>query len=251
MSCVAMLGPRRERKRMRAIVWHLRFLMIQRLPLFCGPSLMENELHSGTRRMNEGMSMFHNALLGSPKSDARRCRRGFSMLELMIVVGIGITVAAFAIPIFMNAYYDIRLKSAASNLSGFFQKARIQAARQNATYSIGYQAVNGAEEAYIDLNLNGRWDAGEPLITFNPSIIPATGAPSGTGGTPTPYVLVGDTAGVVYDNATTLAYSPRGLPCAYIAGACATPAAGYFVYYLKDQRQNGTGWAAVIVTRSG
>jgi prepilin-type N-terminal cleavage/methylation domain-containing protein len=225
--------------------------MIQRLPSFCGPSLIENELYSSTRRMNEGMSMFHKALLGSAKSDARRCRRGFSMLELMIVIGISLTVAAFAVPYFLTAYHNIQLKSAASDLSGFFQKARIQAARQNAVYSIGYQAVNGAEEAYLDLNVNGQWDANEPLIAFNPAIIPAPGAPNGVGGAPTPYVLVGDTAGVVYDNATTLAYSPRGLPCAYVAGACNTPAAGYFVYYLKDQRTNPIRWGAVVVTRSG
>jgi hypothetical protein len=68
----------------------------------------------------------------------------------------------------------------------------------------------------------------------------------------TAYVLVGDTAGTTYDNATTLGYSPRGLPCAYISGVCGTPAAGYFVYYLTSKRSGGsTGWAAVVVTRAG
>lgn len=173
------------------------------------------------------------------------------MLELVIVIGLGLTIAAFAVPYFLNAYYSIRLKSAASNLSGFMQSARIRAARTNTIYSIGYRAVTGAQQAYLDLNLNGQWDANEPLISFSPSVIPATGAPSGGGGTPTPYVLVGDTAGTIYDNATTLAFSARGLPCAYAANVCTTPAAGYFVYYLKDQRPGSLGWAAVVVTRSG
>jgi Tfp pilus assembly protein FimT len=176
---------------------------------------------------------------------------GFSLLELMIVVGIGITLAAIAMPSFMNVYYNIRLKSAASDLAGFMQRARISAARANATYSIGYRAVTGAQEAYIDLNVNGNYDAGEPMITFSPSITPAAGAPSGGGGSPSAYVLVGDSAGTVYDNTTTLAYSQRGLPCAYAAGVCSTPAAGYFVYYLQDQRAGSVGWAGVVVTRSG
>jgi Tfp pilus assembly protein FimT len=176
---------------------------------------------------------------------------GFSMLELVIVIGISLTVAAIAIPHFLTAYYDVRLKSAVGDLSGFMQKARIQAAKQNATYAIGYRAVTNVEEAYIDLNLNGQWDTGEPLLTFDSAIIPATSVPTGTGGTPTPYVLVGDTSGVVYNNATTLAYSPRGLPCAYTGGVCTTPAAGYFVYYFQDQRPGSTGWGAVIVTRTG
>lgn len=183
---------------------------------------------------------------------AFRVASGFSMLELVIVIAISITIAAIAIPSFLTGYYNVRLKSAATDLSGFMQRARLQAARQNATYPIVYRSITGADEAFIDLNNNGVWDSGEPLLAFSPTVTMASGAPTGTGGTPTPYVLVGDTAGVTYDNATTLAYSPRGLPCAYILNVCSTPAAGYFVYYLKTQRPGGTiSWAGVVVTRAG
>ncbi len=178
--------------------------------------------------------------------------RGFSLLELVIVIAISLTIAAIAIPNFLTGYYNIRLKSAATDLSGFMQRARLQAARQNATYPIVYRSVTGADEAFIDLNNNGQWDSGEPLLAFSPTVTMATGAPTGTGGSPTPYVLVGDTAGTTYDNATQLAYSPRGLPCAYILNVCSTPAAGYFVYYLKTQRPGGEiSWAGVVVTRAG
>jgi prepilin-type N-terminal cleavage/methylation domain-containing protein len=177
--------------------------------------------------------------------------RGFSLLELMIVVSITLLLAAVALPSFFTMYYNNRLKSACFDLSGFMQQARIQAAKKNATYPIRYQVSGASEEAYIDVNTNGQWDAGEPLIAFSSAVKQAAGAPDGTGGTPTPYVLVGDTAGVTYDNATTLGYSPRGLPCAYAPGVCNTPAAGYFVYYLKDTRPTSTGWGAVIVTRGG
>jgi len=202
--------------------------------------------------------MFKRSSHISARSTAPRTGRafpvanGFSMLELVIVIAISITIAAIAIPSFLTAMYDIRLKSAATDLSGFMQRARLQSARQNATYPIVYRSVTGADEAFIDLNNDGVWETGEPLLTFSPTVTMASGAPSGTGGAPTPYVLVGDTAGTVYDNATTLAYSQRGLPCAYILNVCSTPAAGYFVYYLKTQRPGGsTSWAGVVVTRAG
>jgi prepilin-type N-terminal cleavage/methylation domain-containing protein len=182
----------------------------------------------------------------------RKLQSGFSMIELMVVVAIALVLMAMGTPLYRQMVYGIRLRSAGSDLSALMQRARIQAARQNAINTIAYRAVNGAEEAYIDLNLNGQWDAGEPIINFSPSIIPAAGAPTGVGGQPTPYVLVGDTGNVVFNNGTTLGFSPRGLPCAYAGGVCATPAGGYFVYYLNDLRSGGNiGWAAVVVTRSG
>jgi prepilin-type N-terminal cleavage/methylation domain-containing protein len=178
-------------------------------------------------------------------------RRGFSLLELMIVMAITITVVAMAMPSFMNAFYNIRLKSAASNLSGLMQRARLQAARQNATYTIGFNTAVSPQQAFIDLNNNGTRDAGETVITFSGSIAMNTsGVPTGAGAPPA-YVLVGDTAGTTFTNTTTLGYSPRGLPCAYAVGVCATPAPGYFVYYMQDQRSGNSGWAGVVVTRSG
>jgi Tfp pilus assembly protein FimT len=160
-------------------------------------------------------------------------------------------VAAMTLPNFISAYNNVRLKSACSDLSAFMQRARIQAAKQNAAYPILYRTVGLSTEAYLDTNLNGQWDNLEPVIALNSNVKMAPGAPNGTGGAPAPYVLVGDSAGLTYDNTTTLGYSPRGLPCAYAAGVCNTPAAGYFVFYLKDQRATNVGWGAVIVTRSG
>jgi Tfp pilus assembly protein FimT len=182
------------------------------------------------------------------RESGTRSQRGLSLLELLIVVGIGITIVAIAMPSFINAFYSIRLKSAASNLSSLMQQARIQAARQNKINTIAYNA--NPPQACIDANTNGTCDATETIITFNQSISMSTGVPSGPGAPPA-YVLVGDTAGTTYTNTTTLGYSARGLPCAYTPGNCATPAAGYFVYYIMDARVGSTGWAGVVVTRSG
>jgi Tfp pilus assembly protein FimT len=175
---------------------------------------------------------------------------GFTVTEIIVVLAIVMCLAGVAFPIFSKISYSIRLKSAATNLSGLMQQARIMAARQNAVYAIAIPSAGG--RACIDLNIDGGCQSTEPVIGFNSSITPATAAPDGTGGTPTAYVLSGDTGTTNYDNATTLAYSARGLPCAYVSSTCSTPAAGYFVYYLRDARPDGTtGWAAVVVTRTG
>ena len=187
-------------------------------------------------------------------------RRGFSLLELMIVVAITMTVMAITVPKFLTAYYTMRLKAACADLSGLMQKGRIQAARENAVFQIVY--TNGSPNtAFVDMNSDGNWNnpkptvngvtQSEPGIFFAPTItMSTTGAPSGSGAPPA-YVLVGDTSTTNYDNTTVLGWSARGLPCAYVAPTCATPPAGYFVYYVKDARPNGTGWGGVVVTRSG
>jgi hypothetical protein len=91
-----------------------------------------------------------------------------------------------------------------------------------------------------------------PQITFSSTIVLAGAAPTGSVGQPTAYTLAGDTSGTTYTNGTTLGYSPRGLPCSYASSTCATPAGGYFVYYLTDTASNGSlGWAAIVVTRTG
>jgi prepilin-type N-terminal cleavage/methylation domain-containing protein len=197
--------------------------------------------------------MFFKSLTCYRRREGVRSRRGFSLLELMIVLAISMVVAAYALPMFLQAYYDMRLKAACADISGLMQKARIQAARENAIFTIAYP-TGSPHQAIVDMNNSGSWDASvtvngvtqsEPTVYFGRTITMATAAPA------TPYVLVGDTAGTTYTNSTVLGWSARGLPCAYVTGTCATPAAGYFVYYVNDQRPNGVGWGAVVVTRSG
>jgi len=189
---------------------------------------------------------------------------GFSIIELLIVLFVVMVIAAIAIPNILSAVSNIRLRASAGDLAGLMQQARIMAAKNNATYPIRYGTRNGAQIAFIDLTNTGVWAptvtvngvvTDEPLIEFSGTTVPASGAPSGSGGQPSAYVLAGDTGSGSYDNAFTLGYTGRGLPCNYDATAspvtCSTPAAKYFVYYLTDTRVGGAGWAAVVVTKGG
>jgi len=202
------------------------------------------------------------------RSDARRGRMsGFSLIEIMIVVFMVMVVMAIAVPNVLLAVANIRLRSSAGDLAGLMQQARLMAAKNNPqtppVYAIRYGVRGGRQIAYIDLDGNSAWTSsvtingvtmGEPLIEFSGTVVTAAGAPSGTGGQPSQYVLDGDTVigGNSFDNTKTLAYTPRGFPCDYTSPpTCSTPATTYFVYYLTDTRVGPAGWAGVVVTKAG
>ena len=184
----------------------------------------------------------------------RAGQRGFSLIEVLIVVLVVMIAAAIAVPNIFLAVSNLRLRASAGDLSGLMQQARIQAAKDNTTYPILYATRNGARIAYVDLNRNASFDADEPMMEFSGTTVPASGTPSGSG-QPTAYVLAGDTGSSSYDNANTLGFTGRGLPCNYdtttTPATCSTPVARYFVYYLTDTRVGTAGWAAVVVTKGG
>lgn len=197
--------------------------------------------------------MKSEAMKGSMPRDRMR---GFSLIELVIVVFVVMVVAAITIPNVLLAVSNLRLRASAGALAGLMQQARIVAAKNNATYAIRFGTRNGAQIAYIDLNGNGSFDTGEPLIEFSGTTVSASGTPvDHDDGQPSAYVLTDDTGTDSYDNTYTLGYTGRGLPCNYDASTtpatCSTPPAKYFVYYLRDTRIGGTGWAAVVVTKGG
>lgn len=174
--------------------------------------------------------------------------RGFSLVELIVVVTIALIIAGFAVPSTLQTLHDLELRAGVAQVADLMQQARMLAARKNATYPVQFQVGASGQQAFIDLNQTGTLDPGDPFVNLASSIVAAPGAPSGSGGQPTPYVLVGDSSvGTPYDNTITLAFTPRGLPCNF--AACTTPAPTYFVYYFQDLR--GNSWAAILVTKAG
>src|SRR5258708_24168895 len=171
---------------------------------------------------------------------------GFSLIELLIVVFVVMVVAAIAVPNILLAVSNIRLRASAGDLAGLMQQARIMAAKNNPTtpiavYPVRYRVRNGARIAYIDLNGDGAWSPSvtvngvtlsEPLIEFSGTVVPAAGAPSGTGGQPSQYVLAGGTVigGASVGNNKDIAFTPQGFSFDYNPPpTCSTPAATYFV----------------------
>lgn len=175
----------------------------------------------------------------------KRARQsGFSMVELVIILAVVLVVAGIAIPNIATAIANVRLRGAASDLSGLIQNARLAAVKNNATYTVQFNPTSTLRGAYVDLNNNGSFDTGEPMIQFGGSVSKVA-APDGSGNSPS---LLDGSSGPLGWTATSgnVSFNPRGLPCDVTQTPCATNV-GY-VFYLSDTRSN---WAAVSVTGAG
>jgi prepilin-type N-terminal cleavage/methylation domain-containing protein len=56
--------------------------------------------------------------------------RGYSLLELMMVVGLGVTLSAAAVPEYLTALDEVRASGAAHHVSARLQRARMEAVRR-------------------------------------------------------------------------------------------------------------------------
>ena len=92
--------------------------------------------------------------------------KGFTLVEVMVVVTILGVMAAIAFPYFGGMIAEERVRSAASDLMSDLVSARIEAIKQQrrvvmertgATWNEGWQV-------FVDTNANTTWDAGEPVI---------------------------------------------------------------------------------------
>lgn len=177
--------------------------------------------------------------------------RGFSLLELVVVLAIALVIAGITMPGMVQTWYGLQLRASTGEIADLMQRARMQAARSNYVVAVRYQVVGGTQELYTDFNNQGAFNpANNETMLALAKVTAAPGAPSGGSGTPSPYVDPYDTtSGTPCDNTCTLGFSPRGLPCSLAGTTCATPSISYFVYYFTDGRPNG--WSAVLVSKAG
>ncbi len=182
-----------------------------------------------------------------PHSARHAKDRGFSLLELLIVVAILVILAAVTVPRTLNAISDISLRYTAQNLSGLLQSARMQAVRKNAFYSVEPATLPSGDAAYY-VNTKGgtTYTAGDPVLPLNSqftvSVGPGSGAPSEsffTGG------------GNINPGTDDPSFNARGLPCKVNGNSCAPDGKGFAIFVSKAALTGNIAWAAVIVTASG
>ena len=82
---------------------------------------------------------------------------GFTLVELMVAVGIGAIVAAIAIPGILGWLPDYRLRSAVMDLEGNLQWTKLQAIKNNRTWAVIFNQPNNIYYICSDDNGNG-WD---------------------------------------------------------------------------------------------
>lgn len=95
------------------------------------------------------------------RTAARRPRGGHTLVELVLVLTVGMLLAAVVTPRLNRAAYDA--DAAARVVRGALQTAQRVAVAQQADVVVGFDLPNGRLRVLEDLNGNGRHDAGAAL----------------------------------------------------------------------------------------
>lgn len=183
--------------------------------------------------------------------ESRRDQMGFSLLEIMIVVGIGLIVTAVGLPRMTTAIANMKLRSSMTTVSGLLQNTRMLAVKKNKSqmachfnrtampYSLVYYVKDAANTCPSLSNGDTQVEMEAPITPYD--------APTGS---PAPSVIANSQMGLLADPETsTPSFNSRGLPCLYSSGTCSNVA---FIKYFKDNRIGGSGgWAAISITPAG
>lgn len=184
-----------------------------------------------------------------------RQEKGFSLIELLIVLGIILVISGIALPVYKNALDTIRLREAGRNYAGILQRARITAVTGNVYNAVGVQFLPGSSDmiAYVDNTQNANptnaYAKPEPMTVLGDKVLwNQPGAPA-----------TNDLLAKVFPNngGANLGYPPifgsRGLPCAPVAvtgGTVCNTQGGNVAYATYFQSPQGR-WEAVSVNPVG
>jgi type II secretory pathway pseudopilin PulG len=87
-----------------------------------------------------------------------RNRHGYSLIELLLAMGLGVTMTAAAVPQYLAGIDDVRASGAAHHLSGRLQRARMEAVTRSAMVGVQFTEVSAGHYSYavyVDGNRNG------------------------------------------------------------------------------------------------
>ena len=188
-----------------------------------------------------------------PATRLRR-ERGFSLLELLIVVAIAMVTVSLAIPMISSSMTQYRLRATSVDLNSLLQRARVQAVRDDRTYNITGCPATGScgaigtttSSLLLDLNGNGQYNPGEPMVQLGQGVTLTTA--------PASQVSAAALGFGAQPLTSVIGFTSRGTPCVG-AAPCAITVGGQqvgFVFYLTSTSgQNGTALSAISVSPSG
>lgn len=169
----------------------------------------------------------------------RSVESGFSLVEMVMALAIGLIMASVALPMVMGAVQNYRLNSVAQQTAILIDLTRYTAIRRNMVIKLQKTAQNGNTVLYLDLNNNTKLDAGEPMVMLPSDMQIANGDPL------TP-AATNMGLGSTIDFASQIAFDYRGV---VNYGPGVAPAPYFLAIAYKNQAQYGT--RAVTVTPMG
>ena len=175
----------------------------------------------------------------------RTNQAGFSFLEALLVVAIGLVITIVAVPNMVTGISNLRLRSSMTSLAGVLQNCRVLAVKQNRHMTTRFDPRPYGIVAYVKLATDSSGpETGDSQVELEAPVSKVT-APSGLGAPPPV-----STSNLGFTPQTgNPSFTPTGLPCVYTPGSC--PSFG-FIYYFHDTRPQGrVGWAALSVSPAG
>ena len=175
----------------------------------------------------------------------RTKQAGFSLLEVLLVVGVGMVITAVAVPNMVTGISNLRLRSSMTSLAGVLQNCRVLAVKQNRHMTTRFDPRPWGIIAYVKLATDtSSVETGDSQVELEAPVTKVI-PPLGVGDPP---VLSTSTLGFTPQTGNP-SFTPTGLPCVYTPGSC--PSFG-FVYYFHDTRPQGkVGWAALSISPAG
>lgn len=183
----------------------------------------------------------------------RKSQRGFTMLEMMVVVAILLLVMAIAIPNFTRALRRYQLESSARNVANLLLRARYEAIRSNRNATTLLPVGMGI----YGLDLDGEDTDGDgSLLDDDEPRLPLSRTVQMVDPTLTPPPEL-TTMGANYQSvqppspAFQITFSPRGTSMQLQVSTPPVLIEANNIYILYLQHRGDMSWAAVTVTPAG
>lgn len=159
--------------------------------------------------------------------------RGFTMVELVVVLAVIMVITGVALPSFMRAYQYYQLSDGATRMANVIKFTRYEAIRRNTPVNYVIGQPGAITTAWTDSNGNGAVDPGERQVVFstNVTLAGAGTVPNQAGLTAAagvgPLIPLSNTnAAVQFDQRGAVNPPPAGALVSYVSNTVA-PAAGY------------------------
>ena len=192
------------------------------------------------------LSNFVNRINPQPRHALVTTSRGFSMIELLMVVAITLVLSTIAIANIAAVVSSSRIHAGVSSMSGLFQNCRMLAVKKNKTMTAHVTTVgSGSLMGYVkEATDSSALSTADSQVKWEAPVVRMT-TPTGPGA---PNVIA--TTALGYTPQTgNISFNSRGLPCAYASGVCTNHG---FLYYFKDTSRAGAkGWAALSISPAG
>lgn len=186
----------------------------------------------------------------------KRAEKGFSLLELLVVVVIILIISAMALPAVRRTISSYQLDASGHAVASMLQQVRTAAVRNDTPYYTQYDGVAGQGIAFAVPAVRYA-DTFNYQASIDPTVAVATNVVFlGAAGLPPAHTqletAMGMPAGSVAPGGV-IAFNARGLPCSMVLTGnkwrCINAATTGFIWFLQNNMSQQ--WAAITVSPAG